>query len=45
LWELVRDRDGIGFGRHTGIVANGQAEVLNVFAVAVARRAGQRQVC
>jgi hypothetical protein len=41
----VSDQDGVDLDIQTGIIADGQAKVLNVFAVAVARRAGQRQVC
>ena len=32
-------------GTLTGVVADGQAKVFDIFTVAVARRAGQRQVC
>lgn len=42
---LVSDGNGIDFGKHTGVVADSQAKVLNVLAIAVARGAGQRQVC
>lgn len=41
----MSDQDGGEFGRHTGIVADSQAKVLNIFAIGVAGRAGQRQVC
>jgi hypothetical protein len=33
----VSSQDGMGLDVHTGIIADGQAKVLNVFAVAVAR--------